>query len=156
MAIAPSLRAFMTEHHVTYDIIPHKRSLCSMETAATAHVPGDRLAKSVVLEDEMGYMMVVLPSTHRVDLGKLHRQFNRNLGLATESELHELFKDCDLGAIPPVGAAYGLETIIDDSLSDQPDIYFEAGDHEELIHVSGEQFRELMTGSRYGLFSHHI
>ncbi|MFQ6021963.1 MAG: aminoacyl-tRNA deacylase [Acidiferrobacterales bacterium] len=156
MAIARSLKDFMKKHHVAYNVIPHPRTLSSMQTAAAAHVPGDRLAKSVVLEDEDGYMVAVLPSTHRLDLGKLHHQFSRKLGLATENELRELFKDCELGAIPPVGAAYGFDTIIDDSLTDQPDIYFEAGDHEELVHVSGEQFKQLMTGSRYGHFSHHV
>lgn len=156
MAIAGSLKEFMTKHHVMYEVIPHRRSLSSMKTAAAAHVPGDCLAKSVVLEDDRGYMMAVLPSTHRIDLGALHRQFNRSLGLATENELRDLFRDCELGAIPPVGAAYGMETVVDDSLTKQSDIYFEAGDHEELIHVSVEQFKELMTGYRHGHFSHRV
>ena len=68
-----------------------------METAAEAHVPGDRLIKCVVIEDYQGYLLVALPSTHRLELGQLHRQLQRNLGLATESELVGLFKDCEIG-----------------------------------------------------------
>lgn len=156
MAIARSLEDFMKKHHIAYEVVPHRRTLSSMKTAAAAHVPGDRLAKSVVLEDEKGFVMAVLPATHKIDMAELQRQLKRDLELATEEELRDLFKDCELGAIPPVGVAYGMDTMVDDSLSRQPDIYFEAGDHVELIRVSGEQFRTLMTGSGHGHFSRHL
>ena len=156
MAISTNLKRFLKEHHVAYDVVVHPRTLSSMETAAEAHVPGDRLIKCVVIEDEAGYLMVALPSTHRLELGQLHRQLQRNLGLATERELSELFKDCDVGAIPPIGAAYGIETLVDDSLLEEDDIYFEAGDHEELIHVSGKQFQILLAGARHGRYSCHV
>jgi len=80
----------------------------------------------------------------------------RNLGLATENELAGLFKDCELGAIPPIGPAYGIEIVVDDSLLQEDDVYFEAGDHEELIHVSGKQFQDLVAGARHGHFSRHV
>jgi len=99
--------------------------------------------------------MVVVPSSRHVDLGEIHRQLNRDLGLATESELGRLFMDCELGALPAVGPAYGMETVVDDTLAEQADIYFEAGDHEQLIHVTAEAFQTLMGGGiRYGRFSH--
>jgi Ala-tRNA(Pro) deacylase len=109
----------------------------------------------VILEDDLGYVMVVLPSNRQVNLGELHRQLNRNLGLATESELGSLFTDCETGALPAMGPAYGLETVVDDLLAEQPDIYFEAGDHEQLIHVSAEAF-QMLLGDRIqrGQFSH--
>lgn len=156
MAIASTIKQFLKEHHVAYDVVVHPRTLSSMETAAEAHVPGNRLIKCVVIEDEAGYLMVALPSTHRLELGQLHRQLQRNFGLATERELAELFKDCEVGAIPPLGAAYGIETLVDDSLLEQDDIYFEAGDHEELIHVSGKQFQNLLAGARHGRYSYHV
>ena len=156
MAIALTLKRFLKEHRVTYDVVIHARTLTSMETAAEAHVPGDHLIKCVVIEDSDGYLMVALPSTHRLELGQLHRQLHRDLGLATESELAGLFKDCQVGAIPPIGAAYGIETIVDDSLLQKNDVYFEAGDHEELIHVSGKQFQDLVADARHGRFSHHV
>jgi len=118
-------------------------------------VPGTRLAKSVVLEDDHGYLMVVLPSNRQVNLGELHRQLNRSLGLATEGELGSLFSDCEIGALPAVGPAYGMETLVDDALAEQSDIYFEAGDHEQLIHVTAETFQSLLgEEARHGRFSH--
>ncbi len=156
MAIATTLENFLKAHHVAYDVVTHPRTMTSMQTAAQAHVPGNRLIKSVVVEDDQGYLMVALPSTHRLELGRLHHQLQRQLGLATEGELAGLFKDCELGAIPPVGAAYGIETLVDDSLLQGGDVYFEAGDHEELIHVSGEQFRNLFADAKHGRYSDHL
>ena len=78
--------------------------------------------------------------------------------MTTESEVATLFNGCDPGAVPPIGAAYGIKTIWDPntSLGQLDDIYFEAGDHDHLIHVSGEQFHELMASAERGQFSQHI
>jgi Ala-tRNA(Pro) deacylase len=155
MAIASTVSNFLAEHDVAYDVLTHPHTATSGESAQAAHVPGTRLAKSVVLEDEQGYLMVVLPSNRQIDLGELHRQLNRNLGLATEGELGGLFSDCEIGALPAMGPAYGMETLVDDALAEQSDIYFEAGDHEQLIHVSAETFQTLLgDDARHGRFSH--
>lgn len=156
MAMALTLWEYLKEHDIDYDVRAHPHSGGSMETAAAAHVPGDQLAKSVVLEDEDGYVMAVLPSTCRLQLGMLHKQLHRTLGLATEAELEGLFKDCEIGAIPPIGRAYGMETIWDESLADCEDVYFEAGDHTGLVHLSGTEFRKLMEGLPHGRFSRHM
>ena len=154
MTIALTVSQYLAEHDVPYDVLTHAHTATSGESAEASHVPGSRLAKSVVLEDEQGYLMVVLPASRHVDLGELHRQLNRDLGLATESELGTLFADCEIGALPAIGPAYGMETLIDDAIAEQPDIYFEAGDHEQLIHVSAEAFETLMGERvRHGHFS---
>ena len=155
MSIAITVSDFLAEHDVEYDVLLHAHTTSSGETAESSHVPGARLAKSVVLEDDQGYLMVVLPASRQVDLGELHRVLNRNLGLAMENELGHLFSDCEVGALPAIGPAYGVETIVDDSIAEQPEVYFEAGDHEQLIHVSAEVFQTLLgEGIRRGHFSH--
>jgi Ala-tRNA(Pro) deacylase len=155
MSIAITVSDFLAEHDVEYDVLLHAHTTSSGETAESSHVPGARLAKSVILEDDQGYLMVVLPASRQVDLGELHRVLNRNLGLAMENELGHLFSDCEIGALPAIGPAYGVETIVDDSIAEQPDVYFEAGDHEQLIHVSAEVFQALLgEGVRHGQFSH--
>jgi Ala-tRNA(Pro) deacylase len=147
---------FLKQHAVEYELINHPHSVSSLHTAQVAHVPGDQLAKSVLLEDESGYLMAVIPSTHRVDLGTLHHRLQRRVGLAIEREVTELFPDCDPGAIPAIGPAYRVATIIDDALLDEPDVYFEAGDHEALVHVSGQAFGTMMAGVPHARFTHHI
>ncbi len=155
MAIAPSLQQYLAEHGVTYDVLAHAPTLSSMRTAEASHVPGDRLAKAVVLKQEAGYLLVVLPASHRLSLDDLRAWLDRRVELATEGEIETLFRDCACGAVPAIGAPYGMETIIDDSIAAQPDVYFEGGDHATLVHMTGKQFAELTAGTRHGQFSRH-
>ena len=154
MAIAKRLKRYLDSERIDYDIVSHPRTMTSAETARAAHVSGERLVKSVVIHHELGYLLAVVPSTHRIDLGSLQDLAGTRLGLAAESEVGEVFDDCDLGAVPPVGAAYGVEVIIDDSLEDLSDVYFEGGDHRTLVHASGAAFRSLLKDARHGSFSH--
>jgi Ala-tRNA(Pro) deacylase len=108
-----------------------------------------------MLGDDNGYLMAVIPASHRLDLSAVRHELNRDLGLATEREIMELFKDCEPGAVPPLGCAYGIEMVLDQSLGDTPDAYFEGGDHESLVHVSGRDFLKLMAGAARRNVSHH-
>lgn len=156
MAMAETLTRHLRAQDIPYDLLHHPHTATSMEAAQASHIPGDQIAKTVLLEDETGYVMAVLPATHRIDLGEVHRRFNRRLGLATESELGSLFRDCEIGAVPPIGTVYGVHTIVDDSLAEQSEVYFDAGDHEQLVHVSGEIFGTLLGDVEYASFSRHI
>jgi Ala-tRNA(Pro) deacylase len=156
MPVAHRVSAYLAEQDADFDIVDHPHSSTSMESAQLAHVPGDCIAKSVVLGDERGYLLAVLPASCHVDLGELHRQTNRNLGLATEYELTALFDDCEPGAVPPFGNVYDIDTIVDESLVEQSDVYFEAGDHERLIHVSAETFENLLGDAQHSEFTRHL
>jgi Ala-tRNA(Pro) deacylase len=149
MAIALTLRKYLAEKGVAYDIISHRHTSSSMNTAQSAHVSGKKLAKSVILEDENGYLMAVIPANEHVKFRKVNHALNRHFGMATESELKDLFSDCELGAIPALGKAYSMESVVDDKLTDCSDIYFEAGDHEELVHLKGSSFRKLVKNSQH-------
>ena len=147
MTIASKLKAHLKAHSIDYELIPHPHTESSMVTAAAAHVPGDRLAKAVIVKDGDDYLMVVVPSDYHVHLGALHRKLGRNVGLATESELVGLCSDCDEGAVPPVGGAYGVKSMVDTGLLKQPEVYFEAGDHEHLVKMTGPNFQALHADS---------
>ena len=149
MAIGLTLRKYLAENGVAYDVLPHTHTSSSMNTAQSAHISGKNLAKSVILEDESGYLMAVIPATEHVQFRKVNHALNRHLGMATESELEPLFSDCELGAIPVLGKPYSMESIVDDKLTDCSDIYFESGNHEDLIHMKGSSFRRLMKHSTH-------
>jgi Ala-tRNA(Pro) deacylase len=156
MSIAATIRTCLSQAGVDYDIIEHPRTSDSTHTAQAAHVPGERIAKSVVLEDGDKYLMAVVPATEHVDLGALHRRLGREIGLATEAEVAKLFADCEPGAVPPLGKVYGIDTILDEAFIDAEDVYFEGGDHRALVHVNGSDFLKLMGDTpraRIGL--HH-
>jgi Ala-tRNA(Pro) deacylase len=145
MTIAATVNDELTRHHVSYDLLPHPHTGSSLETAEEAHVPGDRIAKGVLLEDMEGYVLAVVPASQHVHLGRLHRYSHRQLGLSTEHAVGEVFSDCEPGAIPPLGPAYGLETVVDEGLlTGTTDVFFEAGDHEHLVRVRADDFRRLL------------
>ena len=153
MAIATTLKSFLEEHHVEYDMVNHIHSETALESAHSAHVPSHQVAKAVVLEDEDGYVVSVLPSTNRLDLEWVNKTLDRKLEMAREDELSKLFQDCEPGAVPALSNAYGLDVVWDDQLQNATDIYIEAGDHENLIHMQGDSFRELMADLPHSVIS---
>lgn len=153
MTIAASVMNTLTTLHVEYEVVAHPKSYSSAETASAAHVPDNHIAKAVLLKDDAGYLLAVIPASHWVDFHRLKDDLSRELRLATEAEIEQLFGDCDPGAVPPLGEAYGVETVLDESLTSLAHVYFEAGDHEQLIKVHGEQFKALLQGVRQGHFS---
>lgn len=156
MTIPASVHDYLDREGVQYDVILHTATRDAARTAQAARVPGDRLAKSVVLEDESGYVMAIIPASHKLDLQAIGRELSRELVLANERELADLFGDCEPGAVPALGRAYGIDVVVDRNLSDTPDVYFEAGDHLSVIHVSGRDFRRLMANSLERNISHHL
>ena len=156
MSVSLALLEYLEWKGVDYDLIEHNYTQTSLQTAREAHIPAEQLAKCVLLEDEDDYLMAVVPANHRIELSALDHQLHRDLELASESEVTSLFSDCEVGAIPPMGEAYGYEMIIDDSLKDCSDIYFEAGDHRDLIHLSGGDFNNLMDQVQHGHFSYPV
>ena len=156
MSISNAVRTYLDAEGTKYDVVHHPRTFTSMETAAAAHVAGNRLAKAVVVEDEDRYLLVIIPSTYHLRFLSLRERFGHPFGLATEGELPGLFKDCENGSIPALGQAYGMQVLVDDALLELDDVYFEAGDHTELVHMSGQDFRALMAQAGHGQFGHHV
>jgi Ala-tRNA(Pro) deacylase len=143
----------LDDHDTEYDLVPHPKSFSSLLSAKAAHVPEDHIAKGVLLKDYKGYVLAVIPANEWVDLRRLQVELGRDLNLAPETEIDHLFSDCDPGAVPPLGEAYGLEMVLDISLVSHANIYFEGGDHEHLVHLDGDQFNALMLGVRRGHIS---
>ncbi|MGH6928569.1 MAG: aminoacyl-tRNA deacylase [Dongiaceae bacterium] len=155
MTIAARVQHYLDDCGIDYEILEHARTMTSMRTAEAGHISGERLAKAVVLKSDGGYTMAVLPASCHLRLGEVQDYLDRPVGLATEAEVGQLFVDCEFGAIPAIGRAYGLEMIVDDSLAEQPEIYFEGGDHMSLIHVNATGFQRLTADARHGRFSRH-
>jgi Ala-tRNA(Pro) deacylase len=155
MNIAPTIQDYLAERQIAYEVLAHTRTSTSATTAQAAHLPGRSVAKAVVVADENGrYAVAVLPATAHVQLGRLERELrSTGLHLAAEPELEKLFPDCAPGAVPPLGRAYGLATVVEEDLAAQPDVFFEAGDHQHLVHVTQGEFGRLIAEARCARFS---
>lgn len=156
MAMAITMREFLKNQDVDFEELQHPRAVTASRIAEQSHVSGEQLAKAVLIKGDSGYRVLVIPSTCWVDLSELSHQFHERLGLATEEEIRDLFGDCEPGALTPLGQAYGLRVCYDETLASQPDIYFDAGDHETLVHMANREFRRLMATAEHGRFSRHL
>ena len=155
MNIAPTLAHELLKHGIAYDVVSHSHANSSLHSANAAHIPSAKMVKPVVLEDDYGFVMALVPANQYVKINELNSLLNRDMDLATETELSSVFSDCDKGAYPPIGDAYGMYTIVDYDLDDCDDVYIEAGNHTELLHLSRDGFRKLVERSRHGNIGIH-
>ena len=139
------LLEFLDENNVRYITIRHSSAFTAQEVAAKAHISGKELAKTVMIKIDGKMAMAVLPASFNVDFDILKEIFGtRNVLLATESEFKTLFPDCELGAMPPFGNLYGMEVYVAETLADDKEIAFNAGNHTELIKLSFEDYQRLV------------
>ncbi len=153
MTMAATQQRYLVRQQADYDLMLHPHTESSRETAKATHISEDHIAKAVVVKDVSDYAMVVIPASNWLKMDYLRYELNRDLHLATEDDIAGLFDDCKLGAVPPLGPAYGIETLLDESLTSVADVFFEAGDHELLVHLRGENFQALLSGARRGYYS---
>ncbi len=153
MSIATTVGDALAFEEIDFRILRHTPTSSPTQAAATAGILPERLAKAVLLKDPYGYVLTVIPALHELDLGILRTELHRRLTVATDDDLDDLFCDCVVGSVPPIGPWYRVPTVVDISLKVQPDIFFEAGDHRSLVQVSDTSFARLMAGAEYFAFS---
>jgi len=149
MSIPDTITAYLADREVPFEVVSHASSRTSLESALYAHVPASRLAKAVLVENGESYVLAVVPATRRLDCLALGEVLDCDVFKADESDLPLLFRDCRPGAVPPIGAPYGVRTVVDRALDDEPDIYLESGDHQHLLHVSHAGFEKLMHAAQH-------
>jgi Ala-tRNA(Pro) deacylase len=139
------LKEFLDKNKVKYMAISHSKAYTAMEIAASAHITGKELAKTVMVKIDGKMAMVVLPASHRVDLDLLQKAAKaKQVEIADEPEFKGLFPDCELGAMPPFGNLYGLDVYTAKSLAEDEEITFNAGSFTELIKLSYNDYEKLV------------
>ena len=142
---AQRLQAFLDDNHIKYVVISHSRAFTTQEVAATTHIPGKELAKSVIVEIDGEMAMAVLPGSQKVDVDLLRDAVGaQQVSLAKESAFKDRFPECDLGAMPPFGNLYGMPVYVADSLTEDEEIAFNAGSHTELVKMGYRDFERLV------------
>lgn len=151
MAIAITLKEYFEHENIHYDTISHRKTLTSLDSSRSAHLPADNVAKAVVLESITGdFLMASLPANSRVSLTNINNLTDKYYYLASEKKLQELFPDCAKGAIPAMGSAYNMNMIVDDSLLTAESVYIESGDHEHFLRLDHQEYCELMENTSHG------
>ena len=139
------LREYLESNDVQYKVIEHSLAYTAQEIAASAHVPGKQLAKTVMIKIDDRMAMAVLPAPQRVNFERLKEYTSAGqVELATEQEFKEMFPDCEPGSMPPFGNLYDMEVYAAESLADEVEIAFCAGSHTELILLPFKDFQRLV------------
>lgn len=142
---AKKLKEHLDKEKVKYVSIQHSPAYTAQEVAASAHVSGKEMAKTVIVHIDGKTCMVVLPANRYVVLDDLREMTGEaNVSFATEEEFKDLFPDCEIGAMPPFGNLYDLPVYVEPSLAEREEIAFNAGSHTEAIKMAYRDFERLV------------
>ena len=140
------LKLYLDENNVKYMAISHSKAYTSQEIAASAHIPGKELAKTVIIKINGNMAMAILPASKMVNFELLKETIGASeVELASEREFKGMFPECEIGAMPPFGNLYGMDVYVAESLVKEKDIVFNAGSHTELIKMAYEDFERLVN-----------
>jgi len=139
------LKEFLDENRVKYVAVQHSTAYTAQEIAASAHIPGKDLAKTVMVKVDGKMAMAVLPASTRLDFGLLEQVTGaKKVDLATEKEFKDMFPECEVGAMPPFGNLYGMDVFVAEKLTADDTIAFNAGSHSELVKLAYDDFERLV------------
>ena len=139
------LKEFLDNAGVKYIIVSHAPAYTAQEIAASAHIPGRELAKTVMVKLDGKMAMAVLPASYVVDFGRLKQTAGVSKAeLASEDEFRDLFPESEVGAMPPFGNLYDIPVYVESSLAEDEEIAFNAGSHKELLRMAYKDFISLV------------
>jgi len=139
------LKEFLDSNDVKYVVIKHSAAFTAQEIAASAHVPGKELAKTVMVKIDGKMAMAVVPASYRVDMERLKSVAGAgSVELASEQEFKDMFPACEVGGMPPFGNLYDMDVFVAQSLAEDEEIAFNAGSHTELVRLAFSDFERLV------------
>ena len=141
-----NVQQFLSDKHTHYEAIPHRETFEAQRLARELHTPGSQVAKTVLLRADHGfrYIVAVLPAPKTIDFEKVSCALGgAQIELAPESEIRAHCPDCEEGALPPFGSAYGMKTLVDESLATEEEIVFEGNNHHEAIRMRYADFHRI-------------
>ena len=156
MTVLKRLKDYLEKNQVSFEVGYHQRLYTAQEIAAAEHVPGKELAKVVMVKADGKMVMLVLPASFRVDMEKLKGILkSKKVEKAKEEEFQDLFADCEVGAMPPFGNLYSLDVWVDQVLTEDEDIVFNAGSHVETLKIKYRDYARLVN-PKVSQFSAHL
>ena len=156
MPMLRELQAYLDAHQIMYQVLTHPIAYTAQEVARAQHIPGNMMAKVVMVKTEDGApLMLVLPASHTVDFARLQAVLGVRAELEQEHEFRDLFPDCKLGAEPPFGHLFNLVTLVDTALTQDNEIVFNAGSHWQTLRMRYEDFARLVR-PRTATFAQHL
>jgi Ala-tRNA(Pro) deacylase len=143
MRVADYLNAQKALGRVAFDYLPHAPAFTATKLAKYLQVPGEQVAKCVLLRGPASYFVAVLPATHYVDTERLREALHGPVRIADDREMSEVFRDCEWGVVPGFGGLYGLPTLLEDMIAPEAPLVMETNTHVEAIRLRCSDFERL-------------
>lgn len=134
---------YLVAERIDFEWLPHPPAYTAQKRAKYLRVPGEQVAKCVLLVGPAGYLLAVLPATHQVDTQTLAEQLGGPVRLATGAEITGRFRDCEWGVVPPFGARYGIATLLDEAIAPDARIVLETHTQSEAIRLRCRDFERV-------------
>lgn len=142
---------YLQNHHSSFKVTEHKPAYTAEQLATVEHIPPHQVAKPVIIRADAKYYLCVLPADRRIDLYAMQKHLKaKNVRLANEHEMENLFVDSELGAEPPFGNLYNLPTLVDKKLTKDREIVFQAGTHDQAIWMKTKEYLKLIEPDVFG------
>lgn len=142
---ARKIKEYLDQKAIKYASIMHSTAYTAQEVAASAHITGKELAKTVIVELDGELAMAVLPADRKIVLQDLREVTGSDqVKFAAEEGFKAQFPECETGAMPPFGNLYGMEVYVAESLTHNDQIAFNAGSHTEVIKMRFDDFARLV------------
>ena len=137
-----NVQSYLDQMGINYRISHHPTAYTAQDLAAVEHVPGQKVIKPVIVQADGQFVMCALPAPYKIDLDELKDQLDaEQVSIVDEQKLQELFPDCELGAAPPIGRLYNMQTLMDESCMCDDQVTFQAGTHDDAITMSLADYR---------------
>ncbi len=156
MMISKTVSQLLDQKGIKYAVLPHKETQTLEETAESIGASYAKMLRAVVITDGITYYMAVLPITHVLDFKSLQQQLGHDFRVARYRNFSDQFTCCERGSVPPIGTAFNMPMLIDISIRDLEEVYFEPGSHTEAIKIRGRDFRTLVDEAEYGSFAYSL
>lgn len=153
MSVSAKIKHYLDKHRLSYHILSHDRTVTLHDAAEVLQISPLAFARAVILEDQVGFLMAVLPLDRKIDFNLLYKLVQRKMSIAPRVKVDKLFSDCEPGSHPPLGDPYTIPSIVDESLLNAKTIYFEPGSHTAIIQMGQNDFHYLTSNAVWGSFS---
>ncbi len=145
MSCKEKLEAYLREQAVPFQVHHHPLAYTAQAVAQAEHVSGKMVVKVIMAFADEKLVMLAVPAPKHVSLNKAAEATGaQDVRLAHEEEFAAAFPDCEVGAMPPFGNLYGIPVYADTELAQDETIVFNAGTHEDTIHMKYADFERIV------------
>lgn len=153
MTVPASVLEMLQNNNVRYSITPNSGNVVRARGVDLSTAPGVCAVKSLLLQDKLGRVQVLLPANGLLDLDAMHKQFGRAFEGVSAAELRPLFRQYQLSNVPAFPGWNNLPTLVDSSLLKQETLWLDSGSNDHYLELAQRDFLTLTKATEVGDFA---